>query len=122
MLASADVDARVLGLSAFLDNPARALQSVSKTSKTKAPSRRSARLSLIGRALGDRSDLPSRECSPSLAAIAESLTLAAGLLKRAASAPWKAQAPPQLSTVADCLDGFLALELELICSLFASEL
>ena len=85
-LASADVDARVVGISAFLENPARALQSAAPS---KAPSRRSARLSMIGRAMG--SNLPSRECSPSLAALAESLALAAGLLKRAAAAPWKVQ-------------------------------
>ena len=58
--------------------------------------------SVIGRALG--SDLPSRECSPSLAALAESLALAAGLLKRAATAAWKTKPPPELSKVADCLD------------------
>ena len=99
-LASTDVDARVVGLSAFLENPARALQSAMPS---KAPSRRSARLSVIGRALGNNS-LPPRECSPSLAALAESLALAAGLLKRAATAPWKVQPPSQLSKVADCLD------------------
>ncbi|CAE7259970.1 unnamed protein product [Symbiodinium microadriaticum] len=59
-------------------------------------------LSVIGRALG--SDLPSRECSPSLAALAESLALAAGLLKRAATAAWKTTPPPELSKISNCLD------------------
>ena len=44
-LASADVDARVIGLNAFLENPARALQSAQPS---RLPSRRSARLSISG--------------------------------------------------------------------------
>ena len=75
-LASADVDARVFGLQAFLQNPSHALESAAK-----ATERRKSRLSVIGRALGS---VRTREppSSPSLAALSESLALISGLLKR----------------------------------------
>eukprot|EP00435_Cladocopium_sp_Y103_P037714 s365_g10.t1 len=84
-LASADVDSRVVGLQAFLENPRHALESAAKTTE-----RRKSRLSVIGRALrgtrngGRRNER--REVSPSLAAMTESLALVSGLLKRIAAA------------------------------------
>ncbi|CAL1170137.1 unnamed protein product [Cladocopium goreaui] len=76
-LASADVDSRVVGLQAFLENPRHALESAAKTTE-----RRKSRLSVIGRALRGRHGR--REVSPSVAAMTESLALVSGLLKRAA--------------------------------------
>ncbi|CAJ1380920.1 unnamed protein product [Effrenium voratum] len=112
-LASADVDARVFGLQAFLENPVKTLKTLSLSKARKS------RFSVIGRALGARS---SRHCAPSVAALTESVALIAGLLKRRRNGkhteteptePTKPTEPAELAVVAEALSSALQLLQEL---------